>query len=82
MDSWSHPEVAFEVDGEDAGEFWSVVVVGTTEIRAENDPALNDALRDLVSQHPSPKHMVISIRSNRISGRRFGAIQAAQLWNV
>ncbi|MEP6843006.1 MAG: pyridoxamine 5'-phosphate oxidase family protein [Pseudolysinimonas sp.] len=82
MESWSHPNVAFEVDGRDGTKFWSVVVEGTSEIRAENDPGLADALRDLVSQHPTPKHMVISIRADRISGRRFPGVRAAQLWNV
>ena len=79
-ESWSHPRVAFEVDGRDGDEFWSVVVDGPTEIRAEDDPVVRDALQSLVSFHPSEKHMAITIAADQISGRRFRPRTPAGLW--
>jgi nitroimidazol reductase NimA-like FMN-containing flavoprotein (pyridoxamine 5'-phosphate oxidase superfamily) len=70
-ESWSHPEVAFEVDGERGKAFWSVVVEGTSTMLAEDDPTLPAAFRTLFTVDPSPKHIVISITAHHISGRQF-----------
>jgi nitroimidazol reductase NimA-like FMN-containing flavoprotein (pyridoxamine 5'-phosphate oxidase superfamily) len=79
-ETWSHPRVAFEVDGRDGDEFWSVVIDGPTEIRADDDPLVRDALRSLVSFYPSEKRMAITITAEQISGRRFQPRIPASLW--
>jgi nitroimidazol reductase NimA-like FMN-containing flavoprotein (pyridoxamine 5'-phosphate oxidase superfamily) len=70
-ESWSHPEVAFEVDGKRGKAFWSVVVEGTSTMLAEDDPTLPAAFRTLFTVDPSSKHIVISITAHHISGRQF-----------
>ena len=69
--SWAHPKVAFEVDGSDETVFWSVVVQGTSTMVADDDPSLPAAVRALVPLDPSPKHIVVSIAVDQISGRQF-----------
>ena len=80
MDTFSHPRVAFEVDGRDGEDFWSVVVGGHVEVRGENDPLVRGALESLVSFHPTEKHYVIDIIADEISGRRFQPRRPASLW--
>lgn len=70
---WAHPQAAFEVDGEDDQEFWSVVVEGQVHILSDDDPVAVDALANLVSVHPSPKTMAIELVPSRITGIRFAA---------
>ncbi|HXR45374.1 MAG TPA: pyridoxamine 5'-phosphate oxidase family protein [Pseudolysinimonas sp.] len=78
--SAAHPRAAFEIDGRDGDEFWSVVVDGAVSILDDSDPHTTEALANLVSLHPSPKHMVVSIAVDRISGRRFRPRHPAGLW--
>ncbi|MGN6326029.1 pyridoxamine 5'-phosphate oxidase family protein [Pseudolysinimonas sp.] len=78
----AHPRAAFEVDGRDQDEFWSVVVDGDVTILGADDPSLLGRLDDLVALHPSPKHMVIRLRPRSISGRRFLPPQPGSLWNA
>lgn len=66
-----HPEVAFEIDGERAGELWSVVVKG----RART-PELGAELQRLhehrfFSFSPQPKSAYIVIDPISVTGRRF-----------
>lgn len=76
-ESWSHPEVAFEVDGRDENVFWSVVVEGTSTMLSEDDPKLPAAFRTLATLDPSPKPIVISIAAHQITGRQFPVPTAA-----
>lgn len=80
MEAWAHPRAAFEVDGRSGNRFWSVVLEGDVRILDAADPALARLLDELVSLHPSPKHMVIRFAPELISGRRFIAPQRTRLW--
>lgn len=67
----SRPAVAFEIDGEDAGDRWSVVVRGNAapvEMDAEIRRSRETALR---SMSPTPKPYVVRISPRSITGRRF-----------
>lgn len=65
------PTVAFEIDGEEDGRRWSVVVRGTaTQITAHSEIAASGVLR-MVSEHPGPKPHVVRITPDTITGRRF-----------
>jgi nitroimidazol reductase NimA-like FMN-containing flavoprotein (pyridoxamine 5'-phosphate oxidase superfamily) len=67
----SRPAVAFEVDGVDGGDRWSVVVRGHAAI-VETDAELRRA-RDggVRSMSPTPKPYVVRIAPQRVTGRRF-----------
>lgn len=67
----SHPTVAFEIDGEEAGERWSVVVRGEAahvDLDAELRRSRETGLR---SMSPTPKPHVIRIAPRSVTGRRF-----------
>lgn len=67
----SRPAVAFEVDGEDAGDRWSVVVRGEAahvDLDAEIRRARETGLR---SMSPAPKPLVVRITPRSVTGRRF-----------
>jgi hypothetical protein len=80
MEAWAHPRAAFEVDGRSGDQFWSVALEGDVRILDAGDPALARLLDELVSLHPSPKHMVIRFAPDLVSGRRFIAPQRTRLW--
>lgn len=80
MQTFSHPQVAFEADGRAGDDFWSVVIEGRVEVREADDPALRGALDGLVSFHPTPKPYVVDIIPQLISGRRFQPRHPASLW--
>jgi nitroimidazol reductase NimA-like FMN-containing flavoprotein (pyridoxamine 5'-phosphate oxidase superfamily) len=80
METFSHPRVAFEADGREGDDFWSVVIEGHVEVRDGDDPSLRGALDALVSLHPTPKPYVVDIIPERISGRRFQPRHPASLW--
>jgi len=69
--------VAFEVDGQDRGTAWSVIVKGhATEIERMDE--LLDALElPLFPWHASPKHRFVRIEPVEISGRRFDIVDAS-----
>lgn len=67
----SPPTVAFEIDGEEAGERWSVVVRGEAahvDLDAELRRSRETGLR---SMSPTPKPHVIRIAPRTVTGRRF-----------
>lgn len=66
--------VAFEVDGEVAGEAWSVVIKGRAEEIARNDELFDAAELPLYPWNIAPKHRFVRIVPESVSGRRF-AIQ-------
>ncbi|RWR17758.1 pyridoxamine 5'-phosphate oxidase family protein [Microbacterium enclense] len=67
----SRPTVAFEIDGEDAGDRWSVVVLGNAapvEMDAEIRHGRETALR---SMSPTSKPYIVRISPRSVTGRRF-----------
>lgn len=67
----AHPTVAFEIDGEEAGDRWSVVVRGEAahvDLDAELRRTRATGLR---SMSPTPKPHVIRIAPRSVTGRRF-----------
>jgi hypothetical protein len=69
--------VAFEVDGQDRGTAWSVIVKGhATEIERMDE--LLDALElPLFPWHAAPKQRFVRIEPVEISGRRFDIVDAS-----
>ncbi|GAA4344930.1 pyridoxamine 5'-phosphate oxidase family protein [Microbacterium rhizosphaerae] len=67
----AHPEVAFEIDGQDARRRWSVVVRGSA--RRLTDPAEIDAsgIAHLMSWSPTTKQEFVRVDPSTVSGRRF-----------
>jgi nitroimidazol reductase NimA-like FMN-containing flavoprotein (pyridoxamine 5'-phosphate oxidase superfamily) len=66
-----HPEVAFEIDGQDARRRWSVVVRGSA--RRLTDPAEIEAsgIAQLMSWSPTKKEEFVRVDPSTVSGRRF-----------
>ena len=75
--------VAFEIDDADAlGDWgWSVVAQGPAFDITDADDAYSQALRELDPRPfaPGPKAHWIKVSATRVSGRRFGAVPAAEL---
>lgn len=67
----SRPAVALEIDGEDAGDRWSVVVLGHAT-RVERDAEIRHSRETgLRSMSPAPKPHVVRISPRSVTGRRF-----------
>lgn len=67
----ARPDVAFEVDGADAGSYWSVVIRGQA-VRLHTDAAIEaSGVLDLQSWSPTEKQNFIRVTPSTISGRRF-----------
>lgn len=67
----SRPAVAFEIDGEDTGDRWSVVVLGHA-FRVDRDAEIRRArATGLRSMSPEPKPYVVRILPRSVTGRRF-----------
>ncbi|WP_345800102.1 pyridoxamine 5'-phosphate oxidase family protein [Microbacterium sp. AZCO] len=70
-----HPSVAFEIDGETDGRYWSVVAKGAAE-RVTSDALIRDSgVQRLASLSPTVKHFVVRIGVHAITGRRFAAVR-------
>ena len=68
--------VAFEVDGQDRGSAWSVIVKGhATEIE-RMDELLDARELPLFPWHAAPKQRYVRIEPVEISGRRFDIVDA------
>ncbi|WP_136057012.1 pyridoxamine 5'-phosphate oxidase family protein [Microbacterium sp. K24] len=66
-----HPVVALEIDGEESGFRWSVVVHGGLR-RLDSDQEIRDSgVKFLASQSPTAKYNYVCIEPTSISGRRF-----------
>ena len=63
--------VAFEVDGEDAGDAWSVVVKGRAEEITQMYEVFDAADLPLYPWNAAPKHRFVRIVPDQVSGRRF-----------
>ncbi len=69
----SGPRVAFEADGADpaAGQAWSVVLKGRAEEVTQLHELLDTTALPLFPWHLGPKHHLIRIAVEEITGRRF-----------
>jgi nitroimidazol reductase NimA-like FMN-containing flavoprotein (pyridoxamine 5'-phosphate oxidase superfamily) len=68
-----HPVAAFEIDGEDDGFHWSVVLRGGARRLAIDKEIRESGVRALVSSSPTGKHHYICVTPSSVSGRRFAA---------
>lgn len=68
--------VAFEVDGYDVvtGEAWSVVVHGQGEVVGNPDEVLDALALPILPWESGPKHRVVRIALDQITGRRFRVV--------
>ena len=66
-----HPVAAFEIDGEDDGFSWSVVLRGAARRVAMDKELHESGVLALVSASPTSKHDFICVTPVSISGRRF-----------
>lgn len=67
----TNPAVALEVDGEEGGYRWSVVVRGPAEQTEASSEILASGVHRLVSEAPEPKPHVVRITPETVTGRRF-----------
>lgn len=67
--------VAFEVDGIEGGDGWSVLVIGTAELVEAADEIVRLQKLSLGPWNPGPKEYWVRIRSGAITGRRFAAVE-------
>jgi nitroimidazol reductase NimA-like FMN-containing flavoprotein (pyridoxamine 5'-phosphate oxidase superfamily) len=66
-----HPAVAFEIDGDNEDERWSVVARGPAE-RVTSDAEIRaSGIERLSSWSPTAQHFVIRITAHTVTGRRF-----------
>ena len=68
-----HPVAAFEIDGEDDGFHWSVVLRGAARRLAIDKEILESGVRALISSSPTAKYNYICVTPSSVSGRRFAA---------
>jgi uncharacterized protein len=66
--------VAFEVDGQDEGTAWSVIVKGHAAEIERMDQLLDALDLPLFPWHAAPKHRFVRIEPVEISGRRFDIV--------
>jgi uncharacterized protein len=67
----AHPEVAFEVDGQDDKRRWSVVVHGTAQPLLDASEIEQSGIEWLISWSPTRKAYFVRIDPRDVSGRRF-----------
>lgn len=67
----SRPVVALEVDGQDGGDRWSVVVRGEAAAVERDAEIRHSRETGLRSMSPTPKPYVIRISPRSVTGRRF-----------
>ena len=65
------PDVAFEVDGHDEAQSWSVVVKGIAKRLDDDDEILTSGIFAAATAHPSEKLNYVRIQPRLITGRRF-----------
>jgi len=66
-----HPVAAFEIDGEDDGFYWSVVLRGSARRVAMDSELHESGVLTLISASPTSKHDFICVTPVSITGRRF-----------
>ncbi|GAA1998914.1 pyridoxamine 5'-phosphate oxidase family protein [Microbacterium pumilum] len=68
-----HPVAAFEIDGEDDGFHWSVVLRGAVRRLVIDKEIRESGVQDLVSSSPTTKYNYICVTPATVSGRRFAS---------
>ncbi len=66
-----HPVAAFEIDGEQDGFRWSVVLRGSARRLAIDKEIRESGVQSLVSSSPTAKYNYICVTPSSVSGRRF-----------
>ena len=66
-----HPVAAFEIDGEQDGFRWSVVLRGSARRLAIDKEIRESDVQSLVSSSPTAKYNYICVTPSSVSGRRF-----------
>ncbi|GAA1952465.1 pyridoxamine 5'-phosphate oxidase family protein [Microbacterium deminutum] len=72
-----HPVAALEIDGEDDGFHWSVVLRGAARRLAMDKEIRESGVRDVLSSSPTGKYHYICLTPSSISGRRFASSASA-----
>jgi hypothetical protein len=67
----SRPAAAFEVDGEDEGTYWSVVIKGAARQLLDPTEVRASGILGVDSRSPTRKKYVIKITPQTVTGRRF-----------
>jgi nitroimidazol reductase NimA-like FMN-containing flavoprotein (pyridoxamine 5'-phosphate oxidase superfamily) len=67
----AHPQVAFEVDGQDARRRWSVVIRGTADRLTDPVEIEASGIARLMSWSPTKKEDFVRVDPSTVSGRRF-----------
>ncbi|GAA4355572.1 pyridoxamine 5'-phosphate oxidase family protein [Microbacterium rhizosphaerae] len=67
----AHPEVAFEIDGQDDRRRWSVVVHGTAHLVLDPAEIERSGIDWLISWNPTAKSHFVRIDPDAVTGRRF-----------
>jgi hypothetical protein len=67
----TRPAVAFEIDGMDAENFWSVVIRGVVRRMNTDDEIERSGVLGLVTSSPTAKHNFLRLTASTITGRRF-----------
>jgi nitroimidazol reductase NimA-like FMN-containing flavoprotein (pyridoxamine 5'-phosphate oxidase superfamily) len=68
-----HPVAAFEIDGEDDGLHWSVVLRGAAHRLALDKEIRESGVKAVVSLSPTGKYHYLCVTPSSVSGRRFAA---------
>jgi len=66
-----HPEVAFEIDGQDARRRWSVVVRGSAHRLTDAAEIRASGIAELMTWSPTKKEEFVRVDPSTVSGRRF-----------
>lgn len=64
------PRVAFEIDGNDGHDYWSVVMRGTAEILTDQVEIIGSGALELYSWAPGEKHVFVRVTPVSVEGRR------------
>lgn len=71
MDVATHPVAAFEIDGEDDGWRWSVVLRGAARRVSADAEIRASGILDLATETPTSKHHFICLTPVSVTGRQF-----------
>ncbi|TQJ31316.1 pyridoxamine 5'-phosphate oxidase family protein [Microbacterium sp. SLBN-146] len=68
------PHVAFEVDGHDGSEWWSVVIRGTAERIRDDVEIERTGITRMATASPRFKQHVVKLTPSAVTGRRFAVV--------
>ena len=72
IDVTDNPDVAFEIDGTDAGKRWSVVVRGVAQRLSSDAAIVASRIHQLPTETPTTKWNYVRITPRILTGRRLG----------